>query len=52
MDPSLPDWLNVLELQDLKVGDALVNLEFRRTSKGLVIDVFDKRGKLDVIIRK
>ena len=52
LNPQIPDWFNIIELRDIKVGDASVNIEFRKTGKGLVIDVFDKRGKLDVIIRK
>ncbi len=52
LNPQLPDWLNFLELRELKVGDASVSVEFRKTSRGLVIDVYDKRGKLDIIIRK
>ncbi len=52
LNPKLPNWLNVLEMHDLKVGDSSVSIEFRKTSKGLVIDVFNKKGKLDIIIRK
>jgi len=52
LNPQLPEWLNVLEMRDLKVGSASVNIEFRKARTGLVIDVFDKRGKLDIIIRK
>lgn len=52
LNPQLPEWLNYLEIKDLKVGSASVGIEFRKTGRGLVIDVFDKTGKLDVIIRK
>ena len=52
LNPQIPDWFNIIELRDIKVGDASVNIEFRKSIKGLAIDVFDKRGELDIIIRK
>ena len=52
LNPRLPDWVNTLEMTNLKVGKASVSIEFRKTSKGLVIDVYDKKGNLDIIIRK
>ncbi|OGI00826.1 MAG: hypothetical protein A2Y25_05750 [Candidatus Melainabacteria bacterium GWF2_37_15] len=52
LNPQLPDWLNFLEIKNITVGDASVGIEFRKTSRGLVIDVFDKKGTLDIIIRK
>ncbi len=51
-NPIFPEWLNYLTIENLKVGSASVGIEFRKTSKGLVIDIFDKKGKLDIIIRK
>ncbi len=52
LNPQLPEWLNFLEIKNINVGEATVNIEFRKTSRGLVIDVYDKQGKLDIIIRK
>jgi len=52
LNPCLPDWINTFEMTDLKVGKASVSIEFKKTSKGLVIDVYDKKGNLDIIIRK
>ncbi len=52
LNPQLPEWLIFLEMRDLKVGNASVNLEFRKARTGLVIDVYNKKGVLDVIIRK
>ena len=51
-NPTLPAWLDFLCLENVKVGDATVDLDFRKTSKGLVLDVLNKKGKLDVIIKK
>lgn len=51
-NPTIPLWLDYLRIENVKVGNASVSLEFRKTQKSLVIDVFDKRGNLDVIIRK
>ncbi len=52
LNPQLPEWLVFIEMQDLKVGEASVSMEFRKARTGLVIDVYDKKGKLDIIIRK
>ncbi|MDD3013826.1 MAG: glycogen debranching N-terminal domain-containing protein [Candidatus Gastranaerophilales bacterium] len=51
-NPLIPMWLDYLRIENIKVGSASVDLEFRKTQKSLVIDVFDKRGKLDIIIKK
>jgi len=51
-DPTLPLWLDYLRIENIKVGNASVDLEFRKTQKSLVIDVFNKKGKLDIIIKK
>ncbi len=52
LNPQLPEWLNYLEIKNINIGSASVSIEFRKTSRGLVIDVYDKKGKLDIIIRK
>jgi len=49
---EIPDWLTYLRIENLRVGEASVDVEFRRSGRGLVIDVLDKRGSLDVIIKK
>jgi glycogen debranching enzyme len=51
-NPIIPDWLNYLRIDNLRLGDSSIDTEFRRTSKGLVIDVLEKRGNLDIVIRK
>lgn len=51
-NPVIPNWMNYLRIDNIKVGDALVDTEFRRTSKGLVIDILEKRGNIDIIIKK
>ncbi len=52
LNSDLPEWLNWLQINNLKIGKASVDMDFRRTSKGMVIDVLEKRGKIDIIIRK
>jgi len=48
----IPLWLDYLRIENIRVGNASADLEFRKTQKSHVIDVLDKRGKLDIIIRK
>ncbi|MEI7474871.1 MAG: amylo-alpha-1,6-glucosidase [bacterium] len=48
----LPSWSEYLKLTNLKVGQAYIDIEFRKTNKSIVIDILDKRGKVDIIIRK
>jgi glycogen debranching enzyme len=52
INPVLPHWLDYIRLENVQVGPASVDLEFRRTGRGLVTDILDKRGPLDITIRK
>ncbi len=50
LDPHLPEWLPELRLQNLHVGEACVDLRFRRAGDGATgYEVLDVRGKLHVI---
>lgn len=50
VDPVLPEWLPELELRNLHVGDARVDLHFHRDDKGRShFRVLDRTGKLRVI---
>jgi glycogen debranching enzyme len=46
--PLLPDFLDRLELRRLHVGEALVDLAFRRGTQGVHVDVVKQEGDLDV----
>ncbi len=50
IDPHLPEWLPAFQLRNIRVGDAAVDLDFRRTEDGDTdYRVLDVRGKLHVI---
>jgi glycogen debranching enzyme len=50
VDPHLPEWLPNLRLRQLRVGEATVDLRFRRAADGSSgYEVLDVRGKLRVI---
>ncbi len=50
IDPHLPEWLPVLRLRDLRVGDARVDIRFRRHDNGETgYQVLDMRGSLHVV---
>jgi glycogen debranching enzyme len=48
--PHLPPWLNKIDITDLRVGSASVNMEFRREESGTLVNVVKKHGDLDVFI--
>lgn len=52
IEPILPEWLDFLRIENLQIGSASVDLEFRKTQKSLVLDILEKRGKVDIIIKK
>ena len=51
--PVLPDFVDDLEVQRLRVGDAEVDLRFeRRADQSVTVEVVKKRGRLDVIVTR
>jgi glycogen debranching enzyme len=48
--PRLPETLNMLQINNLRVGEAMVDLEFRRTNKSVTVDVRNRQGELDIQI--
>ncbi len=49
--PQLPHFMNRLRISNLHVGKATVDLEFRRTDKTVVVDVLNRSGKVDIIVK-
>lgn len=49
--PNLPNYMSMLQINNLRVGDAAVDLEFRRTNKAVTVDVRNRQGELDIIIK-
>lgn len=49
--PHLPSFMNQLSVRNLRVGNAQVDLMFRRADRSIVVDVQNRRGKLDVLIK-
>ena len=52
LNPAIPEWLDSLKIKNIRIGKSFIDLEFNKSAGGLVIAVPEKRGKLDVIIRK
>ena len=48
--PHLPAWMNFLEVQNLRVGTSVVDLEFRRTDGTVMVNVKNRRGELSVTV--
>jgi glycogen debranching enzyme len=50
IDPTLPESINYLSLQNLRVGPTLLDLEFERSGSSTACRVSKKRGNLRVVI--
>jgi len=50
IDPALPESINHLSLQNLRVGSTLLDLEFERVGNTTACRVVKKRGNLRVVI--
>lgn len=48
--PHLPPWLDRVQFTNIKIGDALTNLEFRRIEEDTLVNVTGKHGALNVQI--
>lgn len=46
--PSLPDWLDWVTVEDLRVGPAAVNLRFERHAETTLVAVLSRQGNLRV----
>jgi glycogen debranching enzyme len=51
VSPSLPDWLPDVRLENLRVGDAVVDLLVRRSDGSTGVEVLRRSGQLDVVVR-
>ncbi len=49
--PNLPPFMSYLQINNLRVGDAVVDLEFRRTAKSVTVDVRNRQGELDILVQ-
>lgn len=50
IDPALPESINKLSLNNLRIGSTLLDLEFERSGSSTACRVIKKRGNLRVII--
>jgi glycogen debranching enzyme len=48
----LPPWLNRLDIRGLRVGDGHVDLSVTRGRWGAAVEVVDKHGEIEVIVRR
>jgi glycogen debranching enzyme len=48
--PCLPDWLNWVQLRQLRVGQAEVDLHYQRSEQGTLVAVTRRRGDLFVSV--
>lgn len=48
--PTLPNFVNAIELHRLRVGTAQVDLRFKRTTKGVTVNPLNVRGQLEIVV--
>lgn len=49
--PSLPEWLPEVRLENLRVGDAVLDLRVRRSDGSAGVEVLRRTGDLSVVVR-
>ena len=52
MAQCLPQWLDWLRIENLRVGDGAVSLYVQRNTNTGAVEVVDKRGSVSVEVRK
>jgi glycogen debranching enzyme len=50
--PSLPSWLDAVELRNLRVGKSRLNLMFRREGEATTFSLSDKEGDIRVVMEE
>ncbi len=50
--PHLPDWVNSLTIENLRVHNSTLELEFRRTKNSVLLNVLSREGDLEIIMVK
>jgi hypothetical protein len=50
--PAMPDWLDWLKIEHLKVGDGEVSFIMRRTPESASIGMIERRGNVSVEVLK
>ncbi|MDQ4041182.1 MAG: amylo-alpha-1,6-glucosidase, partial [Actinomycetota bacterium] len=51
MRPSLPEWLPELTIENLRVGEAVVDLAFHREAGATSVEVLRRTGELAIVVR-
>jgi glycogen debranching enzyme len=52
-NPILPPWLDWIKVENLKVGQGSVSLDFQRMpSNAAAVEVLDRQGKVEIELRK
>ncbi len=50
--PLLPQWLKEIEITDLQVGDARVDLLLRRHGWDVSVNIIERKGEVEVAVKK
>ena len=52
VNPQLPAWLREVELYDLRVGSASLDLAVARGRDGASVELIARRGDVELIVRR
>lgn len=50
-EPSLPDFLNYLEIDDLKINSGSISFRAEKQNESVAINVLQKTGDIEIIVR-
>jgi hypothetical protein len=48
----LPPFLEHIEMKNLRIGEAAVDLSFERRAKDVGINILRREGRVEVVVRK
>ena len=51
VSPNVPSWLRSVRIENLRIGDAVLDLEFRRTDGSTAVDILRRSGDIGVVVR-
>ncbi|HEY6058588.1 MAG TPA: amylo-alpha-1,6-glucosidase, partial [Candidatus Limnocylindrales bacterium] len=51
ISPAVPEWLRRVRIENLRVGEAVLDLEFRRSDGSTAVDVLRRIGDVNVVVR-
>ncbi|MEB3287154.1 MAG: glycogen debranching N-terminal domain-containing protein [Vampirovibrionales bacterium] len=49
-NPRLPKWINYMKIENMKIGDASVTMEFERTQQSVLVNIIDRSQNIPIYV--